>query len=197
MTLNRNDLGPKTPGTETTANRNDSGSYLPGSKRPGTKMTRDRNDPGPRRPGNRNDPGPKRPSSLPSLYDPTTTPILPTTTQPLLSYPPLPNHPTSSYLTPTSYCIILLLLPFPSPTPYTPTPTTNVLLPIHPYHHHTTPYSPPPILPYPYSPPALTFSIRSPLYTPITTTIHCLTLPSPPSLPCPTISHSVKPPAYS
>ena len=141
-------------------------------------MTRDRND---------------HPASPPSMTLP----------QPL-SYPPLPNHSYRIHHYPTTpplptllppYCIILLLLPFPSPTPYTPTPTTNVLLPTHPYHHHTTPYSPPPILPYPYSPPALTFSIRSPLYTP--TTIHCLTLPSPPSLPCPTISHSVKPPAYS
>ena len=140
--------------------------------------------------------------SPPSMIQPPPLPypILPTTTQPPpLSYQPLPNHLTCSHLAPTSYptsyCIIPYLLHFPIPTPYTSTPTTNVLLPKHPYHHHTTPYPPHPALPY--SPSALPFSTRSPLHTPITTTIHCPTLPSPPSLLCPTISQSVIPPSHS
>ena len=136
---------------------------------------------------NRNDHTASPPSM--TLPPPLPYPFLPTTTQPPpLSYPPLPDRLTSSYL--TSYPSLALL-----PTHQHP-PQTSVSL-----HTPTTTTQPPThlLLPYPTisvlstCPTLLHRSTPNALHTHITTTIHCPTLRSPPSLTCPTISHSVIP----
>ena len=100
-------------------------------KRPGNRMTRDRNN-----------------TALPSsmiLPPPLPYPTLPTTTQPPpLSYQPLPNHLTSSHLTPLFIPHFILYHTLPPTLPY-----TYSLYHINTHHKCPSPYTP---LPPPHNP---------------------------------------------